>query len=365
MPKAHAPRRGSMQFWPRKRARHGLVRVRSWPEQSQTKPLAFIGYKAGMTHLFSVDNRPKALTKDQDIFSSTTIIECPPMVVVGVSFYKYSKKIAQILSPKINKDLARKIPLPKSQKSKMLGSQASGTTKVVSEGLEISKKSQSKEVKKLEDIENQRFSGSLRDSKKSQREIKDFDDLRLLVHTQPKRTTIGTKKPKLLEIALGGSKEDKLKYAQEKLGQEIKVDEVFESGNSADVHGVTKGKGFQGTVKRFGVMIRSHKAEKTKRGIGNLGAWTPKRVDFRVPQPGKMGYHLRTEYNKKILKISDKPEEINPKCGINQYGLVKNTYLLIKGSVPGPKRRALVLVHSIRPNKKMIKEAAEIRYVAK
>ena len=168
-----------------------------------------------------------------------------------------------------------------------------------------------------------------------------------------------------MEIALGGSKEEKLDYAKQKLGQEIKIQDVFEPGNSIDAHGITKGKGFQGTVKRFGVMIRSHKAEKTKRGIGNLGAWTPKRVDYRVPQPGKMGYHLRTDYNKQILKISDKPEEINPKCGINNYGLVKNTYLLLKGSVPGPKKRALVLVGSIRPDRLMTKDAPEVNYIAK
>ena len=59
------------------------------------------------------------------------------------------------------------------------------------------------------------------------------------------------------------------------LGKEIKVEDVFESGVSVDVHGITKGKGFQGTVKRFGVPIRQHKAEKTKRGIGtHLGILT-------------------------------------------------------------------------------------------
>ena len=112
-------------------------------------------------------------------------------------------------------------------------------------------------------------------------------------------------------------------------------------------------------------MIKSHKAEKTKRGVGNLGSWTPKRVQFTVPQPGKMGYHLRADYNKQILKISDKPEEINPKQGINKYGLVKNTYLLLKGSVPGPKKRALVLVGSIRPDRLMTKDAPEVNYIAK
>lgn len=316
MPKAHAPRRGSMQFWPRKRAKCSLARVHSWPKLNQAKPLAFIGYKAGMTHLFAINNRQKSLTKDQEINLAATILDCPPMVVAGLVFYKNSKKLTQILNKNLDKQLSKKIPLPK------------------------------KETKKIDDVS-------------------EFDDVRLLVHTQPKKTTIGTKKPKLVEIGLGGSKEDKFEYAKQKLGQEIKINEVFDAGSLIDAHGITVGKGFQGTVKRFGVMIRSHKAEKTKRGIGNLGAWTPKRVMFNVPQPGKMGYHLRTEYNKQILKISDKPEEINPKAGLERYGLVKNSYVLLKGSVPGPKRRALMMVTAIRPNKKATKEAPEIKYIAK
>ncbi len=316
MGKAHAPRRGSMQFWPRRRSSRSLARVRYWAESNQAKPLGFIAYKAGMTHIIAVDNHPKSLTKDENISIPTTIIDCPPMFVTGVSFYKNSKKITQILSQKLDKNLAKKIPLSK------------------------------KVPKKIDDV-------------------KDFDDLRLLVHTQPKLTTTGVKKPKLLEIALGGSKDDKINYAKEKLGQEIKVEEVFEPGNVIDAHGITTGKGFQGTVKRFGVMIRSHKSEKVKRGIGNLGAWTPKRIDYRVPQPGKMGYHLRTDYNKQILRISNNPDEVNPKSGIAHYGLVKNSYLLLKGSVPGPKKRALVLVPSIRLNKKITKEAPDVKSIIK
>lgn len=316
MSQPNVSRRGSIQIWPRKRAKHSLARIRSWPNLNQTKPLAFIGYKAGMTHVLAIDNRPKSLTKDQEVGLPATIIDCPPMLVAGVSFYKYAKKISQVFAKNPDKNLTRKIQLPKKEKGMMKG-------------------------------------------------IDDFDDLRLLVQTQPGLTTTGTKKPKLLEIALGGGKDEKLRYAQEKLGQEIKIEEVFEAGNSVDAHGITKGKGFQGTVKRYGIPIRSHKAEKTKRGIGTLGPWQPKRVLFSVAQPGKMGYHLRTEYNKQILKVSNKAEEVNPKSGIKHYGLVKSNYMLIKGSVPGPKKRALVLVLSVRPNRKMMKEAPEVRYIAK
>lgn len=321
MPKAHNPRRGSTQYWPRKRSRYSLARIRYWGTDNKPKALGFIGYKAGMTHILVSDNHPKSLTKGETISLPTTIIDCPPMIVMGVSFYKNSpfglKKVTSILAANLNKDLGRKIPLPK----------------------------KAKEAPKLAEI--------------------DFDDLRLIVHSNPKQTSAGTKKPKLIEVAVGGNKEEKLKFAQEVLGKEITIKDVFESGNAVDVHGITKGKGFQGTVKRYGVPIRQHKSEKTKRGIGNLGAWTPKRVDYTIPQAGKMGYHLRTEYNKQIIKIGDDGSDVTPKSGLQKYGIVKNNYLLLKGSVPGSRKRAIVMIPAIRINKRFTKDAPEVTSISK
>ncbi|MBT3836022.1 50S ribosomal protein L3 [Candidatus Woesearchaeota archaeon] len=315
MPKPHNPRRGSMQFWPRKRSRHSLVRVRSWAPENQAKPLGFIGYKAGMTHVMVTDNRPKSLTKGDKISMPVSIVECPPMTVVGVAFYNKSKKITSILAEKFDKNVSRTLTLPK------------------------------KPGKKIDDVQ-------------------DFDSIRILVHSNPSKTGFGTKKPKLLEMALGGNKDDQLAYAKEHLGKEISVADVFAAGNQVDVHGVTKGKGFQGTVKRYGVPIKQHKGEKNKRGIGNLGAWTPKRVDYRVAQPGKMGYHLRTEYNKHIIKIGEDGKEVTRIGGLQKYGVVKNTFVLVKGSVAGSKKRALVLTKAIRSNYKITKDAPEVAFVS-
>ncbi len=318
MAKARHPRRGSMQFWPRKRSRHSTVRVRSWADSSNAKPLGFICYKAGMTHLMVEDNRAKSLTKGETIMVPSTIVECPPMGIMGISFYKNTarglRKTASVINTKLPKELASKIQLPKNVK-------------------------------------------------KSVDDVKEFDDVRLLVYSQPKLTGIGTKRPKLLEVALGGSKDDKLAYAKENLGKEITVNDIFEQGNYVDVHGVTKGKGFAGTVKRYGVAIKQHKGEKTKRGIGNLGAWTPKRVDFNVPQTGKMGYHLRTEYNKQIISLGEDGKDVTPAKGITKYGVVKNNYMLIKGSIVGPRKRAIVAVHAIRKNPKAPKQAFPVKQI--
>jgi len=320
MSKINHPRHGSLMYWPRKRSRHTIARIRTWPAESKVKLLGFIGYKAGMTHIQVIDNYAKSMTKGETLNLPTTIIECPPMVVAGVAFYapfEYGlRKVASVLAPKLDPIVARTIQLPKQ-------------------------------------------------TLKSVDSITEFTDLRLLVYSTAKDTTIGNKKPALMEISLGGSKEDKLKYAKEVLGKEIKVSDVFDLGNSVDVHGISKGKGFQGTVKRYGVPIRQHKAEKVKRGIATLGPWSPKRIDYTVAQPGKMGFHSRTEYNKQILKIGTDGEEINPKGGLNKYGLIRQTYLLVKGSVVGPQKRAIVMTPSSRPNYKMTKEAPEITFISK
>ncbi len=318
MPTKRSPRKGTLQFWPRRKAKKELARVRYWNRTKEAKPLGFIGYKAGMLHILAIDNRPKSLSKDEEISLPVTVIECPAMKVAGINFYQHDYKglmlRSTVLSQDLDKELARKIILPK------------------------------KINKKIEDV-------------------KEFDEVRLLVYTQPKLIAALGKKPKIGEIALGGTKEEQLKFAQEKLGKEIMVEEVFKEGNLVDIHAVTTGKGFQGPVKRHGVELRSHKSEKARRG--NIrGAWTGTPM-WTVPHSGKMGYHLRTELNKWLLKIGKKGEEVTPKSGFNRYGLVKNDYVLLKGSIPGPRKRVVTLTEAIRPNAKVPKEAPQIRYILK
>jgi len=321
MPKAKNPRHGSMQFWPRKRSKRIYARVRSWAKVKDAKPLGFAGYKAGMTHLIITDNRAKSTTKGEDIFMPVTVIECPPMKVASVRFYKNSiyglKVLTEISSDKLTKELTeRKISKPKS-------------------------------IKKTFD------------------DVKEFDDIKLLVYTQPKLTGI-KKKPEIFEIGLGGTKEEKLATAKERLGKDILITEVFKEGEVVDIHAVTKGKGVQGPVKRFGVAIRHHKSEKTKRGPGSLGGWSAQgHVMYRVAHAGKMGYHLRTHYNNWLIKIGDKPEEVNPKGGFLRYGEVKNPYILIKGSIPGATKRIITLTSAIRDKKRVTEQAPTIQYVSK
>jgi large subunit ribosomal protein L3 len=174
-------------------------------------------------------------------------------------------------------------------------------------------------------------------------------EVRMLAYTQPKMSGLGKKKPELMELGMSGSVSDKIKFIKENHDKELLFNVFFKEGEYVDLHAVTKGKGLEGPVRRFGVAFKPHKTEKGVRRVGTLGAWSGQgHVLYRVPHPGQMGYHMRTEYNKQIFKISSKPEEINPKGAFPHYGNVKSTYVLIKGSVAGSQKRAIILTKPIR-----------------
>jgi large subunit ribosomal protein L3 len=318
MPTKRRPRFGSLGYYPRKRSKKPIACVRSWAKVKEAKLLGFAGYKVGMVHLMIKDNGPNSMTKGETISCPATIVECPPLKTSSIRFYKKTidglKVVGDVLVEGLNKELERKITLPKKVK------------------------------KKIEDV-------------------KDFDDVVLVVYTQPKLSGVGKKKPEIFEISIGGKKEEKLNYAKELLGKEINIEDIFKEGNQVDIHVITKGKGFQGPVKRFGIGRKSHKSEKSRKNPGSLGPWCGQvNVMWKVPHAGQTGYFQRTEWNKWLLKIG-KGEEINPKQGFHKYGLIKNTYVLLKGSIGGPKKRIIRFNYAIRPNRKIPKDAPLIKQV--
>ncbi|MBW2970203.1 50S ribosomal protein L3 [Candidatus Woesearchaeota archaeon] len=316
MPTKRTPRKGSMQYWPRRRAADIVARIRNWQTPKEAKLSGFAGYKVGMTHVIISDNKSTSITKGMDVQVPVTILECPPLKIASILLYKKDAYgthcTGQINAEKLDKETARKIPLQK------------------------------KAAKKPE--------------------TKDIQEVRILAYTQPKLTTIGKKKPEFFEIGIGGKPEEKLTYAQGLLGKEIKITDVFSEGQTVDITSITKGKGTQGPVKRFGLNLRSHKSEKTKRGPGSLGPWHGPRT-YRAPHAGQMGYHQRTDRNKQIMKIDEDTAKINAKGGFLRYGLVKNQYILIKGSVGGAHKRLITLTLP-RHSTQKTKEASQIIYTS-
>jgi large subunit ribosomal protein L3 len=174
-------------------------------------------------------------------------------------------------------------------------------------------------------------------------------DFRLLMATQPRLAKHGIKAPSLLEVRIGGgSIKDRFEYGKKLVGQEVKVADFIKEGQAVDAIGITKGKGIQGPVKRWGIRRKIHKARKTVRQVGSIGGWTPHFVMYSVPRAGQMGFHQRTEYNKLVMKVGNNGSEITPKGGFLKYGIINSDYVALKGSVPGTRNRLILMRLAMR-----------------
>ena len=136
------------------------------------------------------------------------------------------------------------------------------------------------------------------------------------------------------------------------LGKEVKIDQVFQKGTEVDVAAITKGKGFEGPITRWGVKKKQHKSRKSVRALGTLGPISPATIMYTVPRAGQRGFHQRVQYNNRIMIVgtSESNEfKINPAGGFKHFGLVKGDYIIIRGSIPGPYRRLVKIRDPIRP----------------
>jgi len=309
MPYAKRPTRGSKAFYPKKRARRIYPRVNSWSVSKEIKPLGFAGYKAGMSHVMLTDTNPNSKTKGQQLSRPVTVLECPSLSVFGFRCYTKNLTSFDVFSDNHNKNLSRKLKL-------------------------------SKKPQKVEEQIN--------------KIPKEISKINLICHTNPSFK----KKPEIFEIALGGNIEDQLKYAKEILGKEIKISDIFKEGDLIDVIAVTKGKGFQGPVKRFGIKVLRRKAQQMQRHVGSLGQNEPGKVRWNVPQAGQLGFQTRTEFNKRVIKMLN---GFKVKGGFINYGDVLGDCLLVEGSIPGPKKRLIRLRLAIRPKKAY---PADVKYVS-
>ncbi len=194
--------------------------------------------------------------------------------------------------------------------------------------------------------------------------MEEIHDIRAILQTNPRFANIPKKKPELLESPVSGKNlEEKFDYIKEHFGKDIEIKDVFRPGELLDTISVTKGKGFQGPVKRWGVKIQPAKTARSSKGrhVGTLGPWTPKRTSWRVPLGGQTGYHRRTEFNKRLLKIGE--DKISFTGGFPHYGLIRSQYVMLHGSVPGPQKRPVVLRPAIRPPKRKPKGAPNITLI--
>jgi len=120
------------------------------------------------------------------------------------------------------------------------------------------------------------------------------------------------------------------------VGQEIKAEDMFQSGDKIDVSGMSKGKGFQGVTKRFGHRTgpKTHGSMYHRR-TGSLGSGTtPGRVYKGKKMPGHMGMDNTTIQNLEVVRVD-----------------ADRNLILIRGAVPGPKGGLLVIKNTVKSGK--------------
>jgi len=347
--KFSAPRHGSKGFLPKKRSKTHRGRCKAFPKDDQSKPVhltAFIGYKAGMTHIVREVDRPGSKTNKKEVVEGVSIIETPPMVVVGVVGYIETptglRTFKTVFAEHLSEECKRRFYKNWSNSKKK-----AFTTYARKWADETGKKQIDTDLNKIK---------------------KYCKVVRVLAHTQTKLLRKRQKKAHLMEIQLnGGSVADKVDWAKEKFEQAIPVSNVFEQDELIDTIGVTKGRGVKGVTSRWHTKKLPRKTHKGLRKVACIGAWHPSRVQYSVARAGQKGYHHRTEINKKIYRIGlgihtkdgkvvknnaatefDPTEKtITPLGGFPHYGDVRNDFIMIRGAIVGPRKRVITLRKSL------------------
>jgi len=341
--KFERPRHGSLGFLPRKRTKHHRGRVRSFPKDDASKKVhltAFPVFKAGMTHILREVEKPGSKLHKKEVIEACTVLEAPPIVVVGIVGYIETPRGLRALTTVWAQHLSNEFK-----------------RRLYKNWMNSKKKAFSKYAEKMKD--NKNFTAQINRIKKYCKVV------RVLVHTQMHLLNFRQKKAHVCEIQVnGGNVDAKVNWAVANLEKEVRVSSVFEQNEMIDVIGVTKGKGFEGTTTRWGTKRLPRKTHRGLRRVGCIGGWHPARVRYSVARAGQNGYHHRTEINKKVYRIgtgikyeggknnastaADLTEKaITPLGGFPHYGVVNHDFILIKGCCVGTKKRALILRKSL------------------
>merc|ERR1712159_265142 len=341
------PRHGSLGFLPKKRCRRGKGKIKSFPKDDASKKphfTAFMAYKAGMTHITRDVVKPGSKLHNKETCEAVTILDCPPMVVVGVVGYVETPFGLQTLKTVFAEHLSEEVK-----------------REFYKNFYKSKKKAFTKYAKKYADGKKE-IEADLNEMKKK------CCVIRVLAHTQIRKIPMGQKKAHMMEIQInGGSTAEKVDFAVSFFEKTVPVDAVFSKDEMIDTVGVTKGRGTEGVVTRWGTKKLPRKTHKGLRKVACIGAWHPARVGFSVPRAGQCGYHHRVDRNKKVYRIGrgihtkdnkvvkdnasteyDITEKtITPMGGFPHYGEVNEDFVMLKGAVPGPKKRVLTLRKSL------------------
>ena len=340
--KFEKPRMGHLGFLPKKRSQRARGKCKKFPRDDASKDphlTAFLGFKAGMTHVVRDVDKPGSKLHKKETLEAVTIVETPAMVVVGVVGYVKTpqglRALNTVWAEHLNDEIRRRF---------------------YKNWFKSKKKAFTRYAKKY-------TNGSINQELESLK--KNADVVRVIAHTQVRKVkNLKQKKAHVMEIQVnGGDIPAKVDFAYKFFEKAIPVDAVFNKDEMIDCISVTKGKGFEGVITRWGVTRLPRKTHRGLRKVGCIGAWHPARVAFTVARSGQNGYHHRTEMNKKIYRIgkagdaksasteADLTEKsITPMGGFPHYGEVNEDWLMLKGCVAGSRKRCLTLRRSLHAN---------------
>ncbi|MDE1842202.1 MAG: 50S ribosomal protein L3 [Thaumarchaeota archaeon] len=307
------PRRGSLAYLPRGRAKSMEARIRTWPdaEVEQPKLLGHAGFKAACMRIASIDDREKTPNFGKQLVGLGTVVVTPPMTIIGIRGYSKDRYGIDSTFDVYAKDLPKEV-------SRLF------KTKTDEKGLE-----------------------------KAEKSLGIIEELYAIAAILPRKAGLEQKKPYVFEVAVkGGDIAKQFAFLKDLLGKEVKVDQVFQKGSEIDVAAITKGKGIEGPITRWGVKKKQHKSRKSVRALGTLGPISPATIMYSVPRAGQRGFHQRVQYNNRIMIVSNSQNDelkINPPGGYKHFGLVQGDYIILRGSIPGTYRRLVKLRAPVRP----------------
>ncbi|KAK6135353.1 hypothetical protein DH2020_030864 [Rehmannia glutinosa] len=281
------PRHGSLGFLPRKRAARHRGKVKAFPKDDPTKPCkltAFLGLQGWNDPHCQRSGKPGSKLHKKETCEAVTIIETPPMVIVGVVGYVKTPRGLRCLNTVWAQHLSEEVK-----------------RRFYKNWCKSKKKAFSKYSKRLDTDEGKK------DIQSQLEKLKKYSSvIRVLAHTQIRKMKgLKQKKAHLMEIQVnGGTIAQKVDFAYGFFEKQVPIDAVFQKDEMIDIIGVTKGKGYEGVVTRWGVTVFLAKPT---------------------------GVFVRTE------------KDITPMGGFPHYGVVKDDYLMIKGCCVGPKKRVVTL----------------------
>jgi large subunit ribosomal protein L3e len=297
-----------------------------------------------MTHIVREMDKAGSKAHKKEVVEAVTVIETPPMIVVGVVGYVQTprglRQLHTVFGGSLSDACKRRFYKNfKGSKGKAFDKYHKFFT------TEPGKKTYEEKLNKI---------------------AKYCQVVRVIAHTQIDLLKhLKQKKAHIMEIQLNGGADSaaKVAWAKEHMEKAVAVKQVFQESEMIDVLGVSKGHGFEGVTHRWGTKKLPRKTHKGLRKVACIGAWHPARVFFSVARAGQNGYHHRTEMNKKIYRIAGGIQEvegkatnfnastasditektITPMGGFPHYGECKQDYVLVKGCTVGVKKRILTL----------------------